>query len=349
MEDNERILGDLWVDKLARITGMEKLGQKIFNKNGMGAYLYIWVFQIINELIWRINLIKRHGRQPISDYYYTIVILLGLTFGVWALKKIKIKYEYLLKYIEEKSKGEIKNLENGMYRYSFLILGSLLFLFYTHTILDDYILSIGYLPTVIHNVLKFFIYIPLMVELIACISNIHLDFPIKFKKITPKIDFSDPFHKSGLDKIGSLFLYTTEIYFIGMTIYSLMPFYNYFTGIGNLSLNKYILMINLTGWIIGLFLFFLPQLWIHKYIKKKKKKKVKEIYNEMKEIGEDDESFPEVFPDDPDEMVQYMHSYHKLQMIHSQSEYPFDMAKVRELFAIAVIPLGLEVLKLFLF
>ncbi|MEF8836193.1 MAG: hypothetical protein V5A76_08560 [Candidatus Thermoplasmatota archaeon] len=57
----------------------------------------------------------------------------------------------------------------------------------------------------------------------------------------------------------------------------------------------------------------------------------------------------EDFTEDLDETVQYMNSYLKLDMIHSQNDYPFDMAKVRELFAIAIIPLGLEVLKIFLF
>ncbi|PTD94864.1 hypothetical protein C9439_00315 [archaeon SCG-AAA382B04] len=103
-----------------------------------------------------------------------------------------------------------------------------------------------------------------------------------------------------------------------------------------------------SAWIIGLLAFFIPLLKVYSYMKKEKKKKLEEIKKEIKESGSDQKSFPYTNPTSLKGKTKELHSYMKFIHIRDTSEYPFDMSLIKDFFAIALIPLLLELFFRFL-
>ncbi len=340
MKMNKKTIDESWLDRLAQVSKFDRLADIIFKSEKMRVYLYIWLIFLL-YFINRRMIIQNIPSLP--TYFFSIIFVTGITFGVWAIRKMRTKYKSIL------NKLSISNNNKTIVRYKKILylIGASVIIIYDLLHYSELAIS-GNIPFILDIVFSLLMTLPVFIEFLTIIINIHFRLPSLVKKQELKIDFTDPFKRSGLEEVSSLYLFTTQIYFVGILLYFLVPFYTIMTGIGAIKIGNMTLLIHFGAWLFGFVLFLIPQFSICNYVRDKKKEKIKEVHKEMRGIGKNDDSFPEVFPNDPDEMVKYMHSHHKLEMLHSQNEYPFDMGKVKELVSIAMIPFGLEIINVFI-
>ncbi len=97
--DESVLENELWIDKLAKKTKCEHLGQKLFRREGMGPYLLFLIFPcIMNMLIIHSITYLRFGWYPPGWPPYRIWTVPAATiFGIWGLKKMRNEYNKTIK------------------------------------------------------------------------------------------------------------------------------------------------------------------------------------------------------------------------------------------------------------
>ena len=232
---------ELWIEKIARITRCEQLGQKIFRKPGFGPYLFQWFFQIINMVVVEIAGLFESGQSFWSYGAMALVLtFFGATFAVWAIKRYRDKYYKTINALKEKKviseTDRYIPIIPGYAKLTILFFGffaMLLRIIYVDiipTIRNPEIIgnpspatlnlfSYGLIRGTILILIWVFIYTPLMSEFVALFFGIQIALPLTIRKTGLNFRFSDPHLFGGLSPIGDLFKQSAGIYFIGLTIY----------------------------------------------------------------------------------------------------------------------------------
>ena len=352
---------ELWIEKIARITRCEQLGQKIFHRKGLGPYLFQWFFQIINMVIVEIIALSECGQSFWSYGAMALVLtFFGVTFAVWAIKRYKDKYYKTINALKE------KNVISETYRYAPIIpdRAKLIILFLGFSAILLRIIYVDVIPTIqnpeiignpnlatlnafsnglvrgtIAILIWVFIYVPLVSEFVALFFGIQISLPLIIRRTGLNFRFSDPHLFSGLSPIGNLFKQSAAIYFIGLTIYLMSTIgAQYRFGVASTAFF-------VGGWILGFVLFFAPQLTIHSQMKQAKQKKLEELEERIRGDGDDDGGF--LFPrelKDGKNALKYIYDYLEYNHADKLKVFPFDMTTIRDLMMVAIIPISAEVI-----
>lgn len=332
----------LWIERLARITKLEKLGKILMGREGIGPYLYLWIIFSISHLIFNGSIFLTTGEVNYGSFW-SLTIVVGLTFGVWAIKNMKEKYHTTIKELNLSNKSNFYNKWPALSKKFFLVSSILVLTTYNIVYFNDMSEFLSPIGMIAHSAIQLVYITPIVAEFVAMIFNIHLFFPKQFVHARPDLDFSDPYRKGGTESVGDLILTSSKMYFIGLSLFTLFPLYiTFFYSEEYLfTLGPYTTLFFLGGWKVGLWIFFAPQIRIHKYLKEEKRKKIENIHHEIQMIETEDEVKTE-------QLIQCVKKYLQLENVRQQSEYPFDTDKVRQLLSMAVIPLLLLLLEILL-
>jgi len=338
---------ELWIEKLSKITGFEKLGKKLTGKSGFGPYVYFFILFSFTHVLWTTSIYYKQN-ELYPGNFLTILIIVGLAFGIWSMRRLRDKYkETVEKMGLTRFNGSFNCMASRNVKISFFILAVLIFSIYQIFHFHENIPRSPYIMIIIFFVLMQIYTVPIIAEFTSIIYAIHITLPNKLSKI--KIDFncSDPSGKMGAEPIGDLILLSSKIYFVGISLFTLnllqAVFIHPYIEVGLLS---YIFIFS--GWIFGFVLFFVPQMKIHKLLKEQKREKIREIYKGLEVIRIDEEEKADAPLHNLNNILRYVYTYLKLDMINKQSEYPFDFEKFQSLLSIAIIPLLLLFLQLIL-
>jgi uncharacterized membrane protein YciS (DUF1049 family) len=224
---------------------------------------------------------------------------------------------------------------------------------------------------IILSFVYYFVYVPIIVEFVTLFLSIHLYFPIRFNRLIKgfnslvdkyntrlssvdndedreyihriiyknfiNLNYSDPHLFCGLKPLGDLFLESSGLYFIGVT------FFIFATVFSPWRIGLFSALFFIGAIFLGFFLFFMPQISIHNYMKKMKKKKLEEIDKMMRNEGSDIEGALKTEPFNIKDAVQYIHRYVQYNHANKLREYPFDITTIRDLILTAIIPISSEV------
>lgn len=357
--DDRLIKEELWIEKIARITHMEQFGKKITGKDGLGPYIFQWIFQLINAIILPVIAIIQFGW---SVWYVAplgfVLTFFGITFAVWATKKFRnIYYDSLIKLKNNKvifNTYRYNPITPKSIKYIIYLLGFsalLLRLIYVDIIpiINDptlintpgpenlNIFANGIERGIIVTIIWMFIFLPLVAEFVSLFFGIHVYLPRRLKKYGIKIDYSDPYLLGGLEPIGKLLQASAGMYFIGLTVYLIATIgAQYRFGLASTAFF-------IGGWLLGFILFLFPQLVIHFQMINAKNEKVKELEKLMKKTGSDIGGPVTENPIDDSERIKYVYLYLKLNQSEKLKAYPFNMSTIRDLMLTAIIPITAEV------
>lgn len=336
---------ELWVDKISRLLGFEFIYQKLNlprKAKENAPYLYLAFFISVYTII--------EAFSPSTDdytffelFYWILLLCVGLFFGVWAIKYLSSRYRKL------KSKlgiGQIKwfrNIRGIVFSIALILLiGYILIMSgVIPTLGGEYIEPAIWSYTVPDLFIYFFyafIFLPIVAEFIALILNIHLFLPLQVRREDIGLDFSDIKRVGGMELFGNIILRSIQIYYIGLTIYTIEQFVmrrEIWVELGTCYLFG-------GGWFLGLILFFIPMLWIHKHMKEKKEEKLDDLDQKIRKNGSEDGGRLEVNPQKKEEMLGYVFNYLEHEHLYNISEYPLNFDRTISLASSAFIPLITE-------
>lgn len=341
---------ELWIEKIARITYAEQLGRKLTGKDGLGPYIFQWIFQIVVIAVLPIiAFIQFRFNLWFVGPIGLVVVLFGVTYAVWATKKFRSKYYETISLLRKNrviSDSKFYSPITPMYiKFTVLFLGLaglLLRIIYVEIIpilqnpslignpsADNYsMFSFGLIRGILLSLIWILVYLPLLAEFAALFFGIHIFLPLKFKERGLKFNFSDPQLFGGMGPIGNLFKQSAGIYFIGLTVYLIATISAQYR-FGPISIAFFV-----GGWILGFVLFFLPQLTIHKQMKQAKQTKLKEIGKNLMDAT----------PDNMKKYLKYLYLHTKYNYAEKMKTYPFDVSTIKNLMLTASIPISAEVI-----
>lgn len=345
---------DLWIERISKILKLNTVGEYLGYEN-LGPYLFIWLFLIIDvPVLSTISYFYYGGGFPIVRNPFWILAVVLLTFTVWATMRVRDRYGSKVKKLnlpkkDEKAKKEFFEIYSRKVRYFFLISGIgfyflwLSFNFYSFLSIEGLVPFIGKFLLIIP-----FVYIPVGLEFASLFVGIHLSLPRKIRKFDIHPDFTDPERHGGFKPLGSLIKFSSQLYF-GIIILYTMFFYSgpvfSSTPMGTTDIFFFI-----GAWVFGIIAYFVPLLWIHRFMVKKKEKKKRKIDKKMRDLGgeNDFKSFPDGNPQNLDEMSEYVYYYLALDHVDQMNEYPFDLGMTQELLSVALIPITISLVNQFL-
>lgn len=342
---------ELWIEKIASITNLEKLGEKIGVK-GFGPYLYLWIFYFINTVILEYFIFFREPPYPPVSHVigYAIPAVVGFTFAVWATRKLRNELHNTLENFNFNIRSDIFRFKIILYILGSLVVGTWMMVqagLIPNPLTGEYVsrkILHFTLPELLRYSIWFFGYLIIVVEGGAYYIGINLLLPWKIEK--NDIDPSDTHRYGGMKEVGNLILKSAQFYFIGLSLVTLTNYQAFepiFTKIG-LMLFSFIIT-----WIVGLSLFLLPSFWIHLQIKSRKEDLLDELNGKIRDAGREPGGRLEVKPNDPDEMLEYIFQYLEHEHVHSMREYPIDASIIQQLIFSAIIPISLQLTLSFLF
>lgn len=336
---------ELWIEKIAGFTHLEKLGKKIGYED-LGPYLYLWVFSFLNLVILE-YLISYQGDlrpSPLSVLGYGIPAVVGFSFAIWAARKVRDELHEGIKGLNFNLKSEIFKSKIILYVIGGLIMG--IWIIVQAGILPNpstgkYVSQAVFSFTV-PEIMRYLIWI--FVLLLTCVEagayyigvNILLPWKIEKRHFNP----SDVRRFGGMKKVGNLILRTSQLYFAGLiviTIANYLAFVPIFERIG-IMLFSFVI-----AWSLGVCLFIFPAFWIHLKMKEGKEDLLNDLEEKIQKTGKDSGGRLEVEPKSRDETIEYIFNYLEHEHIHAMSEYPIDADIIQQLVFSAVIPIFIQI------
>lgn len=336
--------GNLWIEKISEFTKFSSLGEKLFGDRGKGPYLFLLFFWILNA-----STVPLTAREIFDGYVRILIYLIGLSAGIWALKKLDTEYNKVSDFFNLADKSVSMKLK------IFIFISGLVFYFSYVTVgagvianplTGEYVKTVTFgfsAPYLLNYFIFTFAYLPIIAEFAAYFLHIHLVFPFQFKNEKPDLDFSDLERFGGTQKIGSLLLLSSKFYFALLTIYTFVPvIFPEMLGPGSMAFF-------IGAWVLGIVLFFLPTFIIHIYIRNEKKKKFRELEKEVEKAGREGGGRFEVKPEDQSERTEYIFLYLEHEHVYDTSEWPLDPNLVQQLVFTVSLPLALQLAFTFVF
>jgi len=346
--------GKLWIEKLSEFLYLEKFGKTVFKRDGLGPYIFVSVGIIIDLIILQIAFFYVCGWNSwLSLPLYLPILPVSLFFSIWAMKFLRDKYYATVKKLCDNKTitGEKENLNvviKNEYKNLILIIGFILFLYRTWVeifitlqnpnmigTIDPLISSVfsaGWIIGILTNCIWYVFYLIVVVEFFSIFVGIHGFFASKFINAEPSFKFLDPDLSGGFESIGELFLYSVIVYYIGLALLILAAWSV------NWKYDMFSISIVIALWIFGYILFFVPQIRIHKYMKKKKReflidceKKILVTIDDKKVVSNKD-------------ILRNINNYVLFNHAEKMREYPFNMGTIRDLMLAAIIPISAQVL-----
>lgn len=347
------------------------MGIRLFKRKGLGPYIYQWLFQFILIIPLQIYTFYRYEWSfwliaPAAS----IIVLIGLTFAVWATKQLRLHYFNTILQLRNKDTISDNMLYNkfidSRIRKIVFILGVsalLLRIIYVDIlpiltnpdiigspfIQTDSVFSKGFVHGIIVLFVWLFVNIPLMCEFVSILFNLHFLLPLDFRKEKIQLDYYDSYLLGGLKSLGNLFNKSTGYYFIGIT------FFLIYTVDAKYRFGFFSTVFFIGAWILGFVLFFIPEILIHIEMKKAKQEKLAKLEQELGRIDplrggpvEDIQSsnFPKKNKRKKNSnkiILLYLHKYFTFNHVEKISVYPFDISTIRDLILTAIIPISAEV------
>ncbi|MFB6253085.1 MAG: hypothetical protein ABEI06_00580 [Halobacteriaceae archaeon] len=361
-----------WIERIARKLGFDRIGEMLFGRPDVAAYIFLSTILFIQiPLFITLNYYLTGFFDPFQ-LPGRIVIIVGLLYGLWAMRRLRDKYENAVQgivndesaeYFEQElskpaqlllrfatSSGKLDSPDQTLTELSSPVFkGTILLILWI-----TYAIWLWFNPAGIqgffvnrHPVLVAisifgiipFIYYLLFAEFLSLYASIVLLLPLKIRSIG-YINFQDEFGYGNLKFIGDLAKSATIYYFIGVAAYFILQVFS--EAFGRVDVVGYVIW-NAIGIsiAIGVALFFLPIITIHSHMKHAKHQKIRQIADQIKNKGPsgDTEMFPDTkVPSSIDEGQEYFHLYIKMRRVESNHEYPLDMSHIQELVLGAIIP-----------
>lgn len=339
-----------FIEKLAVRFGFEDLGQMLFQRKQTGAYLLMISAIILDVPILSTISYFHTGFHPILDIPGWSLMPLLFLLVVYSPRKLHDKY----KRAEKSNVGTNQQPPNlfkisPRSRYIILAIGLII---YFATLVSFGIKPLFQQEGTLVGMIKFLliipiIYIPAGADLVATFIDVHLLLPRRIKKSALSLDFADPRKLGGMKPIGDILTKSSTYYFTGLIIYTFSTVINI---IFNSSQPAMISILFFgTMWLLGVCLFIISIFTIHIHMSDMKHKKEEQIFDELKDIGGEPESFPELGTLSQDHIIKYNYKFIELSQIRATHEYPFRYHFLWQLFSVAIFPVVLQILSIIIY
>ncbi|MFB6254212.1 MAG: hypothetical protein ABEI06_06365 [Halobacteriaceae archaeon] len=367
----------LWIDRYASVTGFEWLASQIFQPAKAmryASYLFVVFIWTVITVGFSGILYFQTGILPLFQTPGLFVLLPGWLFVVYLAKAIQRRYYILIENLPSKDHvgpDKERRYESLLKQFGIsqeykeepfreivprqikvlLLIGGLgLYLLWfivdpspMQTFIDVYGRRLAqiYFYLVIPGIFYVF-----GVELISLYIGIHILLPLKVT-MTERIDFSDPFLYGGLRPLGKLLRDSSVGFLALLSIYGIFVV----VAVGSNPVDPFSQLILFGGITFGFIIFALPVYWIHKYMHHKKRAKIEEICEDIKDAGPEDDPnvFPETSPTAEEEFDKYSHDYIRLNRVENMKEFPVDFSLVLELLFVLLIPYLAHISSTFVF
>jgi len=167
--------------------------------------------------------------------------------------------------------------------------------------------------------------------------------PNRIKKYVGELKPLDPDRCGGLKPIGDLCMVITIIYFLCITLYSLLQSQRLMAEDVNLVIRMAI--VYFVMWLLGILVFMIPQYSVHIHMVEVKRKYLQQTMQEFEKAMETEANSIE------EELLLQLKLSNNINFfneIEKMREYPFDDATLKKLIGVAVIPIGTKMISLIL-
>lgn len=360
---------ELWIEKIARETKFEDFGEQVFNKKGLGPYLFFLVFPML--VLWIVIqgiTFLRFGWFPSWPPYRAWAFPVGLGIGIWGLKKMRKKYYNVVgtlisSDLSSENKKEFfeilpRKLKNFLLISGFLMLTIAVFKSALPVLRNPSLIGEAWLGSPLAtgyiigslNYSIWFLWVVVVAEFIAVFVGIHFFLPRKIQKSKIELDYSDPERYGGMKPVGSLIKFSSSLYFLALFIWT-CTFLTTFLVMPEFEIVPFKTGITIFfsgAWIGGILLFLLPLFKINSHIRDRKMKKIRELKKKMRKDGTQNEGFLRAEPETLEETSKYIHRYIQFEHAHNLKEFPLNFTMIKEFVAIVIAPLGFHIITTFL-
>lgn len=176
-----------------------------------------------------------------------------------------------------------------------------------------------------------FFYYLLIAELVSTVIGVHLLLPVAISR-DRRIDFADLHDFGGLQPMGRLLKTSAVHLLVLLTLY--VVFVALAIGPDIADARHVTIIVGLSGFVVGLFL--ASAYWLHVHMRRMRAAKLEAIGREFAAAGVDDRLPPDA-PGADEDVDAYTRGYIKLARVRETKEYPLDLGIVEELlFALAL-------------
>lgn len=183
-------------------------------------------------------------------------------------------------------------------------------------------------------------YLVVGADFLSAYVGVLVALPLKIRGMD-LIDFRDPIGYGNLKPVGDLIGSTTRLSLYGFALYVIFAVGG--TAVGDPAYTPYVGVVVTTviagGVALLVALFFLPVILLHGHMKDAKHRKISEISRQVREMGPDEEMFPETdIPEDATAASEYTHLFIHLTKVENTREYPIDISHIQELLLAGAVP-----------
>jgi len=343
--------------KKATIMSKKLYLEKItYNRPKIGAILYVVEWYIVYAIVYLMSgSWKLFGNETfkIKDLIpFMLVLIVGL--GLLSIRDSYIKASNELKSLlrENAHKEMLDKMIRPKLSICIYIVFSIFALYRTFQAI--FIESFAYYQQdlggqiyIIHNLLWYLIIgLPILAEFVSIVIGVVI-FPnlveenVKCEKINP----IEPYRCGGMRPIGELFLTTVTTYFFILILYN-----EVFLCEGETSMRILVYIM----WVLGVFIFTIHQLKIHRILKNYKKQSLTTLKSEIETQREliyklKDSKYENINQNDSIEKHAIVLSTLMSLFIEIEKmrDYPFDLGIIRNFLILILLPILIEILKMY--
>lgn len=325
----------LLVSRVSRKAGLDTVAERI-GYPGKGAYVYLAALFVLDLGVLSMVQYASRGFHPLVDIPLGFVPPGAVVFGVWAERRLARRYDDVTDALLERAddpdplREPLAPFRLQAVLYLGIAAGGVAW-FSQPRVLSRALELEGPIFWLKLPIVLMGLYYLVIADVAAAMAGIHLLLPWRLVRAGIDLDFADPMRLGGLHSVGRLVQRSTQVYFVGLFVYTLVTFAprifpSYPTPVPGLFLSSAFVV----GWLAGFALFLIPTAWLHREMKRQKEARLESLYGRLAEHGEHPEPLPDA-PADEAEVPRYLYLHLALERTERTREYPTDAALLRDL------------------
>lgn len=325
---------NLLITRAARKTRLHALAERLGHPDKAHFY-YIVVILVLDLLVLSMIQYMRRGYHPILAFPLWFVPPVGTVIGVWVVRHLARQYDTMMNTLIERAdnpkplRGGVASIRFQQFLYVLIVAGGILFYSFQSDIrlaLAGEVLFIGKFVVVFLGLYYLFI-----AEAVAVIIGIHILLPWRIVQSEFQLDFGNRDRLGGLKSVGQLIQRSTQAYFIGLFLFTLVVFASLiFPSQPVPAPGNVFSAIFIGAWIMGFVLFMLPTALLHREMKHQKEEQLQLLHDELVKHGEHNTTIPNR-PAEDEEIPQYLYFHLALDQVERTHEYPTNAELMRDI------------------